>query len=53
MSAWITGVAGLLGAGALAALSDRMAALGDRLEVRSAPGRGTTGAGRIPAHALA
>jgi signal transduction histidine kinase len=33
-------------------MSDRMAALGGRLEVRSAPGRGTIVAGRIPAHAL-
>jgi signal transduction histidine kinase len=34
-------------------MSDRMAALGGMLEVRSAPGRGTTVAGRVPAHPLA
>ena len=32
-------------------MSDRMAALGGVLEVRSAPGRGTTVAGRVPAQA--
>jgi signal transduction histidine kinase len=34
-------------------MSDRMAALGGVLEVRSVPGRGTTIAGRVPAQALA
>jgi signal transduction histidine kinase len=32
-------------------MADRMAALGGILEVRSAPGRGTTVAGRVPARA--
>jgi signal transduction histidine kinase len=31
-------------------MADRLAALGGRLEVRSAPGQGTTIAGRLPAH---
>jgi signal transduction histidine kinase len=33
-------------------MADRMAALGGMLEVHSAPGRGTTVVGRVPAQAL-
>jgi signal transduction histidine kinase len=36
-----------LGAG-LRNMADRLAALGGRLDVRSAPGHGTTVAGRLP-----
>ncbi len=44
-------VAGGAGSG-LQNMADRMAALGGMLEVHSAPGRGTTVVGRVPAQAL-